>query len=416
MRVHTYDVAVIGGGIVGLATARALLERDPELSLTVIEKESALGSHQTGRNSGVIHSGIYYKPGSLKAVLCREGVDRLVQLCREENVPFDMCGKVIVATHRDQISALEELYRRGQENGVPGIRRIDVDELKAIEPHVAGVDALVSPETGIVDYKEVAKAIGRQIEARGGEIKLNAQVKGIRKTTDTVHTTIIETAQGDVKTRFLINCGGLHSDRIARLTGVDVDVKIVPFRGEYYLLRPESRHLVQGLIYPVPDARLPFLGVHFTRMIDGGVEAGPNAVLAFAREGYTKGTVSIGDMVETFTYRGFLKLVRKYWRTGMSEMRRSLSKKLFVESLRELIPEMTMDDVVSGPAGVRAQAVSIDGALVDDFRIIEAPGAVHVLNAPSPAATASLAIGHRIASLVPGASHESFDMSSSGRS
>lgn len=398
---HPYDIAVIGGGIVGLATAWALLQRDPSQRLAVIEKEAALASHQTGRNSGVIHSGIYYQPGSLKATLCREGVQHLIDLCEAESIPYELCGKVIVATRPDEIPALEELYRRGIANGVPGLRRIGPDELKAIEPHVAGVAALYSPQTGIVDYKQVAQALSRRIEAAGGEIKLGAAVHGILQTTGSVGAmNVIQTSQGEVTTRFLVNCAGLHSDRIARMMGLPVDVRIVPFRGEYYLLRAHSHHLVKGLIYPVPDPRFPFLGVHFTRMIDGGVEAGPNAVLAFAREGYTKGTISAKDLAEVLAYPGFRRLARRYWRTGFGEMWRSFSRPAFVKALRRLIPELSPTDVDPGPAGVRAQAVAPDGTLVDDFRIVEGSNAVHVLNAPSPGATASIAIGRYIANRV----------------
>ena len=384
-----------------MATAWGLLQRDPSQRLAVIEKEAALASHQTGRNSGVIHSGIYYQPGSLKATLCREGVQHLIDLCEAESIPYELCGKVIVATRPDEIPALEELYRRGIANGVPGLRRIGPDELKAIEPHVAGVAALYSPQTGIVDYKQVAQALSRRIEATGGEIKLGAAVHGILQTTGSVGAmNVIQTSQGEVTTRFLVNCAGLHSDRIARMMGLPVDVRIVPFRGEYYLLRAHSHHLVKGLIYPVPDPALSFpwrtLHPHDRRR----GQAGPNAVLAFAREGYTKGTISAKDLAEVLAYPGFRRLARRYWRTGFGEMWRSFSRPAFVKALRRLIPELSPTDVDPGPAGVRAQAVAPDGTLVDDFRIVEGSNAVHVLNAPSPGATASIAIGRYIANRV----------------
>lgn len=390
----------MGGGIVGLATAWAQWEQNPGVRLVIIEKESTLGSHQTGRNSGVIHSGIYYKPGSLKAALCRQGVHLLIDLCEEENVPYQFCGKLIVATDEQQIPALEELYRRGIANGVQGLRAIDRHALREIEPHASGIRALHSPYTGVVDYRLVAQALGRRLESIGADLKTNHQVLGIRATASVASPIVLETSQGPIETRFLVNCAGLHSDRVARMMGIQTNLQIIPFRGEYYLLRPERYHLVKGLIYPVPDARLPFLGAHFTRMINGTVEAGPNAVLAFAREGYTKTTVSPKELAETLLYPGFRRLAKRYWKVGLKEMKLSMSKRAFAEALARLIPRITSCDLVTGPAGVRAQAVSPRGTLIDDFQIVRVPNAIHVLNAPSPGATASLAIGRYISRLI----------------
>lgn len=391
-----YDIAIVGGGIVGMATGRALTERDPSVRLIVLEKEAEIAAHQTGHNSGVIHSGIYYRPGSLKARLCVEGARRMVAFCEAHGIQYELCGKVIVATTEAELGALDELYRRGTASGVPGLRRIGPDELKDIEPHAAGVAALHSPNTGIVDYRAVARAIAGDLRQRGVDVATGAGVLAIHR--DGRHLRL-ETATGEVAARFLINCAGLYSDVIARKMGVRPDVQIVPFRGEYYFLRPERRQLVRGLIYPVPDPRLPFLGVHLTRTVHGEVEAGPNAVLAFAREGYTKGRVRLGELWETLTYRGFRALARRYWRSGLYEYYRSLCKGEFVRSLQRLTPGIQPEDVAPGGAGVRAQAVDSTGKLVDDFRIAETPEAIHVLNAPSPAATASLTIGSYIADL-----------------
>lgn len=394
-----YDVAVVGGGIVGLATAWNILEKEPGLRLAVIEKEDAPARHQTGRNSGVIHSGVYYRPGSLKARLCREGIRRLVEFCDARGIPYERCGKVIVATEERELPALEELHRRGAANGVEGLRPLGPEEIREIEPHVAGIQGLHLPETGIIDYGAVARALAKEIEAKGGALIFGARVIGFRERGSAAE---IATSRGTVSAGTMVNCAGLYSDRIARMAGVDAGLRIVPFRGEYYMLRPEKRRLVRGLIYPVPDPRFPFLGVHFTRTIHGEVEAGPNAVWAFAREGYTKGTVVLNELVETIGYRGFHRLARRYWRVGAVELWRSFSKRAFLKSLQRLIPGVELDDLLPGPAGVRAQAVARDGALVDDFHIVEAPAAVHVLNAPSPGATASLAIGDTIAGTVLG--------------
>lgn len=395
MTSQQYDVAIIGGGIVGMATARALASRS-RLSLVVLEAEDRLAAHQSGHNSGVIHSGLYYKPGSLKARNCVEGREAMYRFCAEHDIVHDRCGKVVVATHESELPLLEELYRRGQVNGLQGLRRLNVDELHEFEPHTSGLAALLVPETGIVDYAKVTEVYARLVREAGGTIKTSARVRNFqRKGSDLV----LETSSGTVHCRHLISCGGLQADRIARLCGVDPRLMIVPFRGEYYELIPERRFLVKNLIYPVADPRFPFLGVHFTRMIGGGVEAGPNAVLAFKREGYRKSSFSFSDMVEFASYTGFWRMARRYWKTGVGEYYRSFSRRAFVKALRRLIPELRYDDVRAAGAGVRAQALGRDGNLVDDFHIIEAERMIHVLNAPSPAATASLSIGRTIADM-----------------
>jgi L-2-hydroxyglutarate oxidase len=389
-----HDVAIFGGGIVGVATAMAFLTRAPHTRLVVLEAESELAAHQTGHNSGVIHSGLYYKPGSLKAKTCREGRAALLRFCSEEGVPYALIGKVVVATRREELPALDELERRGQKNGLTGLRRLRSDEVSELEPHAAGVAGLHVPETGVVDYRRVVDAMARRVRQRGGDITTGARVLAVlRRGPDLV----LETSAGDVRTRALVNCAGLQSDRIARLCGVEPGVKIVPFRGEYYTLTPEARELVRSLIYPVPDPNLPFLGVHFTRRIGGEVEAGPNAVLAFKREGYTRTSFSSRDLGEVLGYPGFWRLVRHYWKSGTGEMWRSLSKRAFVRGLRQLIPAVQARDLAPGGSGVRAQALDRAGQLVDDFLLREAPGMIHVLNAPSPAATASISIGETIA-------------------
>lgn len=387
------DVAVVGGGIVGVASALELASRTGS-TVAVIEKESRLAAHQTGRNSGVIHSGLYYKPGSLKASLCEEGRKALLAFCEANEVPAESCGKVVVATREEQLPRLDELLERGRANGLRGLRRISREELREKEPHAAGLAALHVPETGIVDYTRVTDAMARSLAARGGVVRLGARLLAVRTDGDRWR---LSTAAGEVSCRFLVGCAGLESDRVARLCGVEPGVRIVPFRGEYYELREERRSLVRNLIYPVPDPRFPFLGVHFTRRISGGVEAGPNAVLAFRREGYTKTSFSLRDTASTFFWPGFWKLAGTYLATGLGEFWRSWNKAAFVTALRELVPEIGADDLVPGGAGVRAQALSADGRLVDDFHIVEAPCQIHVLNAPSPAATASLAIGRVIA-------------------
>jgi (S)-2-hydroxyglutarate dehydrogenase len=390
-----YDVAIIGGGIVGLATALKLLERRP-LRLILIEAEEHLAAHQTGHNSGVIHSGLYYKPGSLKARNCVAGREAMYRFCQEHGIAHEQCGKVVVATHPSEIPRLNTLEERGRANGLQGIQRLSPAEIKEREPHVAGIDGLFVAETGIVDYKQVAEKYAELIRNAGGAIQTSTRFLICTRTHKAL---ILQTNQGEIRTRHLINCGGLQSDRIARLCGLDPGVQIVPFRGEYYELIPERQSLVKNLIYPVPDPQFPFLGVHFTRMIHGGVEAGPNAVLAFKREGYTKSSFSLRDLGETANYSGFWSLARKHWRMSLGEYHRSYSKAAFVKALQRLLPELKETDIHPAGAGVRAQALAPDGTLLDDFHIVEAWRMIHVLNAPSPAATASLSIGQTIAEM-----------------
>jgi len=392
MNAQTYDVVIVGGGIVGLATALALTERFPRCAVVIVEKEPQLARHQTGHNSGVIHAGIYYKPGSFKAQLCVEGVRLMKAFCEANGVAYETCGKVILATTADELPRLQMLYERGTANGVAGLRMMEAGELRDIEPHARAVRALHSPHTAIVDYGAVASAMATQLERRGVQILTGAEVRTIARRSNGL---ALDTSSGSVLAH---NCAGLYADSVARLMGVQPDVHIIPFRGEYYTLRPE-RHVVRGLVYPVPDPEFPFLGVHFTKRISGEMEAGPNAVLAFAREGYRMRTVNVGELLGVLGYRGFWAMARKYWRTGSYEFYRSLSKRAFVRALQRLVPDVRTDDLAPGGAGVRAQAVSPDGALIDDFKITETANAIHVLNAPSPAATASLAIGRHIAAL-----------------
>jgi L-2-hydroxyglutarate oxidase LhgO len=389
----TYDVVVVGAGIVGLATTLALMKRKPTAKIAVLDKEDKVAAHQTGHNSGVIHSGIYYKPGSLKAKLCVSGAQMMREYCTTHGIHFETCGKLIIATDESELKPLQTLYDRATANGVPGVTHISAEELRAVEPHAAGLAALRSPMTGIVDYKQVSQAMRADAEDVGVEFKLSSAVKSIRSNGGVQ----VETTQGDVSAKYLVNCAGLYSDVVARMMGQAADVQIVPFRGEYYMIKPERHDLVRGLIYPVPDPRFPFLGVHFTRTVHGEVEAGPNAVLAFAREGYKMGKLSAREFGGTLAYSGFWKMAFKYWRMGASEFYRSFSKAAFVRSLQRLVPDIQESDVEHGGAGVRAQAIDRSGALVDDFRLVETPAALHVLNAPSPAATASLAIGEYIA-------------------
>jgi L-2-hydroxyglutarate oxidase len=393
----TYDIAIIGGGIVGLATARALLERTPSLHLVLCEKEAELGTHQTGHNSGVIHSGIYYKPGSFKARLCVEGVRLMTDFCDKHAIKYDRCGKVIVATSDDEIPRLKTLYERGVANGVPGVAMIDAGRVREIEPHVRAVAGIHSPNTAIVDYGEVTTALGQELVARGVTIEYNFPVSAITRVRG--GGVAVSTQHHTITARRIVNCAGLYSDVVARLAGAAAEVQIIPFRGEYYFLRPERERLVRGLIYPVPDPEFPFLGVHFTRTIHGEVEAGPNAVLAFAREGYRWTRVRPRELAGTLRYPGFWSMARKYWRVAAWEVHRSVSKKKFVESLQRLVPELKAEDIKPGGSGVRAQAVRPDGTLLDDFSIVSSADAIHVLNAPSPGATASLAIGRHIAAL-----------------
>lgn len=386
------DVAIIGGGIIGLATGYRLLERFPSRSLVILEKEAELAFHQTGHNSGVIHSGIYYRPGSLRATNCREGRLALEEFCRQEDVACEICGKVIVAVTEEELPRLQNIYERGLENGIR-CELIDQDRLRELEPHVAGIRAIHVPEAGIVDYPGVCRRLAARIQERGGEILTSARVRRMSHTAGRVQ---LESTAGDVEAKLAVNCSGLHADRVARLSGVKPASQIVPFRGEYFELKPEAAHLCRNLIYPVPDPRFPFLGVHFTRMALGGVECGPNAVLAFAREGYRKTDINLRDLAESLTYPGFLRLAAKHWKTGLGEMWRSLSKGAFVKALQRLMPEIRADQLVWTPAGVRAQALGRNGQLVDDFLIESADRVINVLNAPSPAATASLNIGSLI--------------------
>lgn len=394
-----YDALIVGGGIVGLATALQLQKEKPGLKLAVLEKENELARHQTGNNSGVIHSGVYYKPGSLKARNCIRGYELLLAFCRQHHVPFELCGKVIVATEQHDLPLLENLYQRGLQNGLNQIRRITPDEIKSYEPYVAGLAGIHVPYTGIVDYKRVAEMYGELIRAQGGEIFLGQKVTGLQESSNTLE---VVTADRTFATRLLINCAGLYSDKIAALSFPQLNVRIVPFRGEYYKLRPEKEYLVRTLIYPVPDPNFPFLGVHFTRMARGGVEAGPNAVLAFSREGYTKSNINLRELGETLAWPGFQKVAAKYWRTGLGEMYRSFSKAAFTKALQKLIPEIQESDLIEGGAGVRAQACDREGGLVDDFLILEGKNVINVCNAPSPAATSSLAIGETVSKLAVG--------------
>jgi (S)-2-hydroxyglutarate dehydrogenase len=386
-------IAVIGGGIVGLAAAYALKQADSSAEVTIMEKENQWGAHQTGHNSGVIHSGIYYKPGSYKARFARLGGEMLINFCRQYGIPFERCGKVIVAANEQELPLLKNLYHRGLKNGLD-LELIDQDRLRDFEPHISGIEAIRVKETGIVDYTKVCETIASLLKDAGAELLLNTEVERIVEGSQKVD---VITNRGARTFDFAVNCAGLHSDRIARASGIITDLKIVPFRGEYYKLRPEKRHLVKNLVYPVPNPQFPFLGVHLTRMINGEVEVGPNAVLGFKREGYKKTDIDAKDVLDIFSFKGFWKLAFKYWREGVEEMVRSYSKKAFLKNLRRLLPEVEMDDLIPTTAGVRAQALRADGTLVDDFYIINTKRTVHVLNAPSPAATACLPIGEEIA-------------------
>ncbi len=386
------DLAIIGGGILGLATAWRFLERFPDKSVTVLEKERELAWHQTGHNSGVLHSGIYYRPGSLKATNCREGRQAMVEFCQRENIPHEVCGKVIVAVEEWELPILDRIFERGQANQVR-CEMIDRARLEELEPHAAGIRAIHVPDAGIVDFRAVAFRLAEKIEQAGSRVLTQARVSGMVHNGSTV---VLESTAGEVEAAHVVNCAGLHCDRMARMSGAKPEAKIVPFRGEYYELKPEKRHLCRNLIYPVPDPSFPFLGVHFTRMVHGGVECGPNAVLAWAREGYRKTDINLYDLCETLTYPGFLRMAARHWKTGLGEMWRSCSKRAFVKALKRLMPEIEPSDLEPAPAGVRAQALTRDGALVDDFLIQESDHVVNVNNAPSPAATASLNIGRLI--------------------
>ena len=393
MSPRAFDVAVVGGGIVGTATAMAIAGRG-DLSVVVLEAEEGLAAHQSGHNSGVVHSGLYYRPGSLKARLCVEGAAALYRFCAEEGIACEHCGKLVVATRDEELPRLAELARRGAANGLGELRRLGAREIREIEPHAAGIAALFVPQAGVVDYPAVVRAYARRIATAGGEVLTGARVLAVAAEGGGLR---VATRRGELLCRLLVNCAGLQADRVARLAGVEPDVRIVPFRGEYYELVPERRGLVRALLYPVPDPRFPFLGVHLTRAVDGRVEAGPNAVLAAKREGYGWRDVSVRDLAETARWPGFWRLMSRTWATGMGEVWRSLSRRAFLRDLQRLVPELAAEDLLPGGSGVRAQAVDRAGRLVDDFHILPGPRALHVLNAPSPAATASIAIGEHVA-------------------
>lgn len=387
-----YDFIIVGGGIVGLATGYSLIKKYPDASLLILEKESTVAAHQTGRNSGVIHSGIYYKPGSLKAKYAKEGAKRLIEYCKENEIKYDICGKLIIATEEEELPNLESLYLRGKENGLT-IEKIDMEQIREIEPHANGIAAIKVPMTGIVNYQEVALSLAANIEERGGVLETDTVVKNIIENDDGV---IVQTSKGNFNSKYFFNCAGLYSDRIARLAGVDPGMKIIPFRGEYYKLKEDKANLVKNLIYPVPNPQFPFLGVHLTRMINGETHAGPNAVLAFKREGYKKTDFNLRDLAEVLSYRPFWKIVKKHLRYGIMEMYRSVNRRVFLKSLQRLVPEVQEGDLIPAEAGIRAQALTNKGDLIDDFMIIKGKRSIHVCNAPSPAATASLAIGEEI--------------------
>jgi len=391
-KLKTPSTLIIGGGIVGLATARQLLRQHPGADVTVLEKEPAPGQHQTGHNSGVLHCGLYYTPGSLKARLAVQGIREMAEFCAEHKVPHEICGKLVVATNDAEVARMEKLFERGQANGLKGIEKLSRDQMREIEPHIGGLAALKVPQEGIVDYPAVTTALVKNIEKMGGKVVTKARATGFREGTEwTVETTV-----GEFSADWIINCAGLHCDRVSQLAGQKRDLRIVPFRGEYFQLKPESRHLVRHLIYPVPDPQFPFLGVHFTRLINGGIEAGPNAVLAFAREGYRKTNLNVRDLFDALTYPGLWRFAFKYPKMCVHELRGSFSKKYFCKQLQKLVPEIQPSDLETGGAGVRAQAMSPEGDLVQDFHFARGTRALHVLNAPSPAATASLAIGTEI--------------------
>jgi L-2-hydroxyglutarate oxidase len=391
------ELVIIGAGIVGLATALEITARFPDLHLIVVEKEDRVAAHQTGHNSGVIHSGLYYKTGSLKARNCVAGAASMKRFCQQHAVPFEECGKLVVATGPDEVPRLEQLHQRGNANGVPGLRMLNREQFREIEPHCEGLNALQVPSTGIVDYKVVAEKYAELIQNAGGEIVFRAKVVGLRQDGN---CNIVETIAGSFGARYVINCAGLYSDTITRMAGVQTDQEIIPFRGEYYEVKLERRNLVKALIYPVPDPRFPFLGVHFTRRVNGSVEAGPNALLAFRREGYTGASPDLNEALQMLRFPGFRKMARKYWRKGIEEQYRSWVKAAFVKSLQKMVPELTEADLVQGGSGVRAQAVDSNGNLVDDFHFVHSPGMIHVCNVPSPAATASLEIGKEIVDML----------------
>lgn len=390
------DIAIVGGGIVGLSTAFTLAQRYEGLGIAIFEKEPDIAQHQTGHNSGVIHSGIYYRPGSQRARMAVQGSERVIAFCEEHNIPYDRCGKVIVATEEGQVPALEELLRRGQANGVPGVRMIGPEELRELEPYATGIRAIHVPSAGIVNYSLVAEAYRKLLERAGGEVRTGAEVTAIVEEPNALR---LQTTRGEFLSKHVITCGGLYADRVSMAAGLKPEIKVAPFRGEYSELVPEKRYLVRNLIYPVANPAFPFLGVHFTRRINGAIEVGPNAVLAFKRQGYRWRDVSAGDMLDILGYVGFWRMAARYWRTGLGEMYRSLHKQAMVKELQKLVPDVTDRDLVRAGAGVRAQALDRHGKLVEDFHIVQEPRMIHVLNAPSPAATASLSIGAAVADM-----------------
>jgi (S)-2-hydroxyglutarate dehydrogenase len=393
----THDIVVIGGGIVGLATAYQINKQNPSLSIAVLEKEAEVAVHQTGNNSGVIHSGLYYKPGSLKAKNCIEGYHMVIDFCKEHDIPYEITGKVVVATNEAQKPLLHNLYVRGQENGLDGIKKISAEQVREYEPYVSSVEGMWVPQTGIMDYRVMCQKLAELLELSGIGINYNTKVTGIAKGST---VSVISTTKNTFEAKLVINCAGLYSDKIAQMSQSEpIDVRIIPFRGEYYKIKPEKHYLVKNLIYPVPDPNFPFLGVHFTRMMRGGIEAGPNAVLAFAREGYKKSTINIKELGESLAWPGFQKVAMKYMSTGLGEMYRSFSKAAFTKALQELIPDIQENDLMEGGAGVRAQACDRNGGLLDDFSIIEDTKIINILNAPSPAATSSLSIGKTVAAM-----------------
>jgi len=393
MTKNIYDITIVGAGIVGMSVAMQLQKKYPHLKTCVLDKENAVAKHQTGHNSGVIHSGIYYKPGSLKAKNTQTGIKMLHDFCNEQNVKYEICGKLIIATKEDELVGLDALYKRGMENGIKNLKILDKKEIKEVEPHVTAVSAIHVPITGIINYTKVTEAYKKVYEQHGGVVILNAMVKQIAEKSNQIE---IKTPGYSIISRNLINCAGLYSDHIAKLAGTNPGLKIIPFRGEYYKLNPKKNNLVNHLIYPIPNPEFPFLGVHFTRMIDGVREVGPNAVFSFKREGYHKFSFSLKDTLENLTYPSFWKMGMKYWKMGLKELSMSLSKPLFLQAVKEMIPDIKSNDLTPSEAGVRAQALEPGGMLVDDFRFVQSNHFLHVLNAPSPAATASLAIGKQI--------------------
>lgn len=390
-----YDITIIGGGIVGLATGYHLIKNNPKLKIAILEKEHEVACHQTGHNSGVIHSGIYYKHGSSKAINCLRGYDMLIEFANQYEIPYDLCGKIIVATDEKELPALENIYNRGIENGLKGLLKISEQQIKEYEPHCAGISGIVVPQTGIINYKTVSLKYAELFVEMGGEIHYNEKVIDIIEK----DYNSIQTERNKYQTQYIINCAGLFCDTIAALSEEKLNVRIIPFRGEYYILKPEKQYLVNNLIYPVPDPNFPFLGVHFTRMIGGGIEAGPNAVFAFGKEAYKKTDFNLAELYQSLLWPGFRKVAMKYWKTGIGEFYRSFSKSAFTRALQRLIPEIQKDDLIAGGSGIRAQACSRDGQLLDDFSIVDKGTIIHVLNAPSPAATSSLSIGLTIAQM-----------------